>query len=284
MSSPLDAAKLARVADLAEELQLAVADLTAAQLPSQGPQTPTPGSVLGIGPRTHFQLDVGRSGDSAITTKTQAQLATWHEQPYFYTDRLEAMFGVRVDGPTTPNTKYPRSELRELERDGRTKMAFNPGQGDHWLSAMTRPLHLPPIKPSVVFGQLHDNVQDVIELAVQPAANYSTNGKLEVVCRFNGTSAGIPKLVSDYRIGDLLSWKMRVGSFGWEIYLDDMTVPRLTSKQVGMPKLATAGKNCYYKTGCYLQTNKLIEGNSNEYGLVAMSNLKQWHTGWPAAA
>ena len=280
------AEKLARVVELADELQLAVADLTAAQEP--GGPAQTPGAALGIGSRNHFQIDVGRSGDTAITTKTEAQLAAgWQQEPYFYTDPLQpgwALFGVRVDGPTTPNTKYPRAELRELERDGRTKMAFNPLIGDNWLSATSRPLHLPLVKPSVVFGQLHDNADDVIELAVQPTSSYLTSGKLEVVCRINGTSTGIPKLVADYHIGDPLTWMMRVGSFGWEIYLGELGTPRLTSKQAGRPKLATLGKNAYFKAGCYLQTNTAIEGNATDYGLVAVANLKHWHTGWPTPA
>lgn len=245
-----------------------------------------PGVLLNIGGRpgqNHFQLDIGRSGDKSITTKTPGQLATYSEAPYFYTVGREALFGVRVDGPTTPGSKNPRSELRELGPDG-AKYAFNPFTGDNYLSARSRPIHLPAVKPSVVFGQLHSDTDDVTELAVQPRADYTSTGKLEVVCRINGTSVGLPKLVADYRIGDELWWMIRVGAAGWQIYLGDMETPVITSAQAGRPKLATAGKVCYFKAGAYLQTNLAIERDATAYGLVGVRDLRHWHTGWPAPA
>jgi len=272
---------------------LAASQVTGAPSETVSPAKPTlpsvigatPGAILNIGKgagQNHFELGVGRSGDKTITTKSQAQLAAgWTEAPYLYTVGLDAVFGVRVNGPTTPGSKNPRSELRELDAAG-AKYAFDASKGDHWLTARSRPIHLPPVKPSVVVGQLHDDTDDLIELAVQPRADYATTGKLEVVCRIRGTSVGLPKLVADYQLGAELSWKIRVGAFGWEVYLGDLAVPVLTSLQAGRPKLGTSGKVCYFKVGAYLQTNTSVESDPTEYGLVAVRALRHWHTGWPA--
>lgn len=287
--------ELARLAGLASQLSAGLNALTSPQPPQATASEPVgspatqlilakPGVLLNIGSRAgqnHFELGIGRSGDKAVTTKSQSQLATYTEAPYFYTVDQEAMLGVRVNGPTTPGTKYPRTELRELDTAGKL-MAFDPFKGDHYVGARTRVIHLPPAKPSVVFGQLHGADDDLVELAVQPRSDYATTGKVEVVCRINGTSAGLPKLVADYALGSELRWLLRVGAIGWQVYLTDMETPALSSAQAGRPKLGgSTGKVAYFKTGAYLQSNASLEPDPTEYGLVAMRELRHWHTGWP---
>jgi hypothetical protein len=89
--------------------------------------------------------------------------------------------------------------------------------------------------------------------------------------------------VADYVLGTELWWMLRVGAAGWQVYLGDMETPALTSATAGRPKLGgAAGKVAYFKVGCYLQTNASIESDPAEYGLVAVRQLRHWHTGWPA--
>ena len=255
----------------------------------------TPGAtILNIGSgagQNHYQLDYSATTGGGIVTKTQAQLTTFELASVYYTSDDGSMCMLRsdVDVDVIASNGYPRTEHRELATDGTTLRAFNPLTNEHWCQVYARPIHLPPMKPSVVIVQMHDNLDDVIEIAVQPRSDFATTGKLEVVGRINGTSVGVPKLVADYVMGDLIVAKIRVGaiasgSAGWELYCGDLTTPKVKSTDAGMPAMNTSGTNSYFKWGCYLQTKWVssgtggLETDRNEYGLVGYRECKTFHT------
>ena len=258
----------------------------------------TAGTVLNIGSgsgQNHFNLGVARDGDGSITTKTQAELVTYNESPYFSIDDTGVWtnFAVRLDGVTTEGSTYPRSELRELDTDGTTLYGFNPTTGDHWMQGRTIIDTLAAWKRAMVIGQLHDTISDVIMIAsqnVEPSP-YVVGGDTKIVVRINGGagSGGLSlTAIPLYIPGTQIPWKIRTGSIGWEVYIGDLTTPMFKSSDPGMQALAASGL-CYHKAGCYSNTNATVEagaplGNgspSTFHVKCRLRDLKHWHTSWP---
>lgn len=268
----------------------------------------TPGAtILNIGSsggQNHFKLDYSTTAGAGVTAKTQAQLTTFELADIFYTSLsgTECNMKQGVVGDPIAANGYPRTELRELATDGTTLRAFNPTTNDHWLMARARILHLPPKKPSVVIGQMHDNLDDIIEIAAQPITGYNetTNPIIEVVCRINGSSRvqiGVdglgqpiyytwPKLIANYEMGTEIAYKIRVGAtFEYQVFIGDMSTPVLTkASNANMPALNTSGTNSYWKAGCYNQTKHTsngtggLETNSAEYCEVGFREMQVFHT------
>lgn len=258
---------------------------------------------VGVGSgKNNYKLDYSPTDGGGILTLTAAQynastgvtgVGTGGTDIMY--DSPDGMMMLRADVDTDPiaTDGYPRTEGREMALDGTTVRSFDRTTGDHWVKIIFKVPHLPPKKPSVVVCQMHDENDDIIEFAVQPATGYNetTNPKVELVCRINGTSSGIPKLVADFQYNTVYQAKIRVGAIaagpavGWEAYVGNMTTPKLTSSQAGMPAMTLTGTQNYFKWGCYLQTKHTgngtggLETDVNEYGVVGYRDVQTFHNG-----
>lgn len=253
----------------------------------------TPGAtLLNIGSgsgQNHFNLGVARTGDSSITTKTQAQLATYDEAPYFTTNETgtAVKFAVRLDAVTTSGSSYPRSEARELNPDG-SLMSFTGTTEDHWMEGRSRISALAAYKRAMVIAQVHDADSDKIMIAsqnVEPTAEWHVGGDTKIVIRINGTGTGIPVPIPRYYLDDEIAWRIRLGSIGWQVFINDFTTPFVKSTDAGMPALSLVG-GCYFKAGCYSNTNASVEAGgggspASTYVSTELRALRHWHTGWP---
>lgn len=253
-------------------------------------------NVGAAGGQNHYNLSYSTADGAGVSTLTQANLAASTGIAnilYESDDGTMMMFRADVDTDPIAVNGYPRTETRELQTDGTTNRAFDPTTGDHWIKVVFKVTHLPPFKPSVVVVQMHDNAGDVIEFAVQPVTGYDqfTNPLVELVCRVNGTSLGIPKLIANFQYNTVYQAKIRVGGIaaggatGWEAYIGDLTTPKLTSSQAGMPAMSTSGTNSYFKWGCYLQTKWTgngstgVETDVTEYGESGYRDVQTFHNG-----
>jgi len=271
---------------------------------------------VGVGAgKNNYKLDYSTGDGDGVTTLTAAQYAASSDISnimYVSPDGSMMMHRSGVTADPIATNGYPRTEGREMALDGTTERSFARATGDHWCKVIFKVTHLPPKKPSVVVLQMHDESDDVIELAVQPVSGYNeiTNPKVELVCRINGTSSGIPKLVADFKYNTVYAVKIRVGAIasggvGWETYLGDMVTPKIKSSDPGMPAMGNPGGGalpdpdfypstslfpssadaCYFKWGCYLQTKHVgngtggLETDINEYGEVGYRDVQTFHNG-----
>jgi hypothetical protein len=121
-----------------------------------------------------LQEPVGSPG--APTTISPPALDTYHDS-YFFTDPTDGAmtFWDPEDGVTTPNSNYPRCELRELNPDGsgaNWKVA-----GTNTLSATVEAVSVPD---KVVVGQIH------LGTAIEADAASSTKPLLELYWEASG--------------------------------------------------------------------------------------------------
>lgn len=259
-----------------------------------------PNELLHLGPDpagatwNHFDLGLGLSSH---INYPQAQLGNSppQGQPWFYSrtnptsGRDVVVFSAPLGGATTStNTQYARCELREYERDGTTKMAFDPKSGDHWIEGIYRIYGLSGLqKPSVCVQQAHDPDDDVIMVLTT-----LSSGVTKLVLRFNGTQVAV--LNSNYADGTEFYLKTRVNNGTPEVYYTTnlASIPS-TPTYTSSGFFSGAATGWYYKTGSYNQTNESTDPNVDADASiirVEARELKHWHSttpkggAWPTPA
>jgi hypothetical protein len=241
-----------------------------------------PGPFLGIGTASHFELQTAYPAAKAITTASQSQLVGgFTHSPEFQMNAKGTAVQMRVamNAPTTSSgAKFPRTEFREMATNGTTEMAFDPSRGYHMLWVTEAATHLPPVKPSVIGCQIHTATDDMIEMGWQPRSDYASSGKVEFVFRVNGTSSGLPRLSTDYALGTKKTFGMAFDQGDWAIYNEDLLVPFYTSDAPGAPVITfTRKKDCYFKAGCYAQSNATID-KASEYASIDLYAVSAYHS------
>lgn len=236
-----------------------------------------PWHILGIdgtGGGNHFKLQYAPDGGGAVLEKSRAEIVAGHyESPYFFpvgNDQEWCRFQVRLDSATTGGTSYPRSELREMATDGTTNAAWSTSTNTHRLKATIRVPTLAFDKPTIIFGQIHDGSDDLLQLCTELNA---TSGLVEGKLRINGTSSGRPNMDLDFRANEEHTYLVDVTSGTTRIYWDDLNNPIHQTTDI-------ASTTAYYKAGCYPNTNETTDPPGTDYAVVDVKDLNLWHTGF----
>lgn len=197
------------------------------------PTKTVPGQVINLN-GWKITLPTGSSGKPKEVT--QPALATFEAKPNFYTDDgAEVIFRADTNGVTTPNSKNPRSELRQMKQNG-TDLAAWSNKNETWTMEVEEAFtHLPDGKPHVVGAQVHDGNDDVTVLRKEGDKLYVTKGDdthYALVASGIGTEYLKVKVIA--RKGGGIEW-----------YLNDVKVATVTGVYSG----------CYFKAGCYTQAS-----------------------------
>lgn len=206
--------------------------------PAPAPKPTYPADVLGItGSRAVWKLQYGRPGDSQIIEKDPTQLLTFTDDPWFTVSGDGwASMRARVDAVTTTGSSYPRTELRELTS------GWDTSRGTHRLDYDIRVPLLPPVKPELVGGQIHDDKKDLMEILFRRAAS----GGVEVTWRIDGSSSG-QKVVPFPAEGARCRLEVVDGKLSF--YVGDFGTPVFST--TSWPQSSKA----YFKVGAYVQSN-----------------------------
>jgi hypothetical protein len=171
---------------------------------------------------------------SPVTVK-QPQLATYSAEPFFAVRGCAIQFQTPVNSATTPNSRYPRSELREMTDGGRRKPAWSSSAGRHELDVDLAFTRLPAGKPHVVGAQVHDGSDDIVTLRLE-------GSKLWITHRNHSHQT----LVTDaYRLGTRLRLAFVVQQNMVAAFVDGRLVATIDDTFDGG----------YFKTGAYVQAN-----------------------------
>ena len=250
---------------------------------------PDPSSSVGW---NHFDLGLGLSSH---VNYAQSQLGNTPPQgaPWWYSKLNSAgvpcvQFSAPLSGATTStNTKYARCELREYERDGTTKMAFDPKVGDHWIEGIYRITGLSPDKSGVCVQQMHDPSDDTIMVRTE-----GSSGSVGLYLNYNGTR--VATLNSSVTIGQEFYLKIRVNAGTPSVYYTtNLAAIPTTPTHTSAGYFSGAATGWYSKSGCYNQSNETTDTGSDPDGSVIkveVRELKHWHSqtpkggAWPTPA
>lgn len=188
----------------------------------------------------------------------QPELAGFELSPWF--EVTETGDGVRFrancGGATTDNSGYPRSELREMTSDGLDEASWSTTEGVHRLVVTEAITALPTEKPHVVAAQIHDDSDDVVMVRLEGTRLFVEGG---------GDELGL--LDDDYTLGTPFTVEL-VASEGV------ITVTYEGTTEVTVERDATG---CYFKAGCYTQSNLEQGDEADAYGEVVILDLVLEH-------
>ncbi len=213
---------------------------------------------------THWALQLPvASGNSVEQIKDLSS----YTSVYFFSGPDGAMtFWCPVTGATTPNTHYPRTELRELPVGGDWDIT-----GHHRLTAQLKMLQNPPSKGTVI-GQIHGNAtggtSEVLKL------EWMSDNQLVASVEANDDPAKqLNHTLGTYKLGELLSYTAE---------LQDSMLTVSVTNDAGTQSYTTpytAGSwqsdKYYFKLGAYVQ---LDSGTDQQGGRVAFYAVAVEHT------
>lgn len=166
------------------------------------------------------------------------------------------VFQAPAGGAVTKNSRYPRSELREMTEDGKRHASWSTTAGTHTLRIRQAITRVPKVKPHVVAGQVHDAKDDLIMIRLE-------GRKLFV--ESDGSSIGT--LDPDYALGTMFGVTIVAGEGRLRVHYND----------VAKVDVARKASNCYFKAGVYTQSNPDKGEAPEECGEVVIYALEVDH-------
>lgn len=211
------------------------------------------------------------------TTITTQRLNNGYESRYFRRNTDGSVtFWVPVTGSTTPDARYPRSELRETQRDGSLGNWLH-ASSDSYLSAVLQ-VDQVPSRNKVVIGQIHST--DVPGSQNDPLLKLQYHyrrgvGRVELLLRVRPGDSEVQNilLAENVQLGERFGYDLRVtpsGRIGVSVAStdgDDGSYYRQLSS-------AWSTQHLYFKAGAYIQDNY---GPDSEGGRVTFHHLNSLH-------
>ena len=188
----------------------------------------------------------------------QPELDGYQDANYFHVNSAKdgVVFKAHCGGYTTSGSGYPRSELREMTSNGSANASWSTTSGTHTMEIRQMVTHLPVAKPHVVVGQIHDANDDVIVFRLEGTKLFVDQ---------NGVNG--PVLTSNYQLGTVFTVKFVAKNGGVECYYN--------GQYIYTYQVSTSG--CYFKAGCYTQSNTSKGDAASAYGEVVIYNVTVSH-------
>lgn len=203
-------------------------------------------------------------GDQKDTTEIkQPELATYKIDPWFMPEANGIRFRAPVNGMTTVRSKYPRSELREMTNNGKTRASWSSNVGKHTFFVQQAISAVPKKKQHVVAGQIHDETRDILVIRLEyPSLYVNVGGK------------NVRTLDKHYTFGKRFTVKFVVSDGQTKVYYNNSNLPSYT--------LTKNYSGAYFKAGAYTQSNCAKERsvslcNANNYGEVIIYQASVTH-------
>lgn len=221
-----------------------------------GPIPSYPGQALDL---SYWKLTLPTGSDEQPDEIFQPELDSFEQPPQFWLDDTDfsVVFRAEVDGVTTSGSSYPRSELREMLPGGQDEAAWSTTSGRHTMTIQQAIMALPPSKPHVVAGQIHDAEDDLVMIRLEESHLFVEGGGDEL-----GT------LDPAYALGTVFTVRIVAENGTIDIYYEDLDTPAVTVER--------DAEGCYFKAGAYTQSN-LEYDEAGAYGEVAIHELSVEH-------
>jgi len=188
-----------------------------------------------------------------------AELRTFVHPSFFFVgpDQKAVVFRAPCGGHTTKNSDYPRSELREMTADGKKRAAWSTkDKARHEMNMRVAITRTPKKKRHVVCAQIHEPDDDLLMIRLERRHLFIERNKLPEVT-----------LTRDYALGDVFDLRIVAGRGRVRVWYE--------SEQKLDWKVAQDG--CYFKAGCYTQSNPKKGDAAEDVGEVEIHSLTVEH-------
>jgi hypothetical protein len=201
----------------------------------------------------YLTLPTGAEGDP----DTVEDLGTYASEFFRLNESRDGVvFTANAGGATTKNSRYPRSELREMING--EKASWDGRSGTHTMELDQAITKTPSTKPDVVAGQIHGTDDDLILIHLSGSAltvKYDDGGKKAV-------------LDPSYRLGDRFRVKIQSADGHVKVWYNG-------DLKADLPVYA---EKSYFKAGAYVNSNPNKGASSSDVGQVVIYGLKITHT------
>ncbi len=234
------------------------AEQDGAAIPDNASLADHPADLLDL---SNWKLTLPVGTDESPLEIEQPELDSYSNPPYFQLTAAKdgVLFQAACGGVTTSGSSYPRSELREMTEGGTNEASWSTTVGTHTMFIEQAITHLPEIKQHVVAGQIHDRDDDVIVIRLEGT---------KLFIDLNGDDG--PTLDANYTLGKIFSVRFVAQDGSIKIFYNDATTPA-----IDYPHNATG---CYFKAGCYTQSNPSKGDTASAYGKVVIHALSVSHS------
>jgi len=221
----------------------------------------TPNLSTSVAPGGNFDLGVwelqepvGSPGSPTTISPSRLQGASGFHDSFFFTDTSDGSmtFWDPENGVTTPNSKFARSELREMNRSG--SAANWAPSGTHTLSATVKVTKVPD---HVAVGQIHLGTGSPASTKPLLELFYHSNGS--IVMAIEQTPAGgneVGHTVGNVPLGTKWSYVIGLSGNSITFVLNGGATQKFTMSST------FNNENMYFKAGDYDQTS----GSSSTVG------------------
>jgi hypothetical protein len=208
------------------------------------------------------------------TTITTPLLASGYQDDYFQNINGVLFFWAPVDGTTTKNAKYPRSELRETYADGKLRNWKYQDASYNNLRA-TLSVSQVPSTGKIVIGQIH-NVEGT-DPPIKLQYEYSTSAKTGSIAAIYRLKPGITTskaiVLRNVPLDAAFSYTITLTKGGTlAVYAKTPTTE--TVKWSVKLDSSWSAQTMYFKAGNYVQDNT---GDNTEAGRVSFTKLLVEH-------
>jgi hypothetical protein len=186
------------------------------------------------------------------------EILSYTDSKYFKVVNGSIALTTPVNGVSTENSKYPRTELREMA-DFKTRAFWNTSNGRHVMHFGGSVTILPTSVPRVSIAQVYCENDDVVQIRSQIKNKTTT-----IYVTNNGTLSNV--LDNNYRL---------TRKFNISIFIENNVISVLyNNKTSAVVKLKKSLQQCYFKVGTYPQYFNI---SSNEKAEVTLSNCNVTH-------
>lgn len=216
-----------------------------------------PAELVDLSP---WKLTLPTGSAGRPTEILQPRLRSYADEHFRLTERRDGIaFTAEVGGATTPGSRYPRSELREMDgADATRRASWSPTSGTHTLVMRAAVTQVPPRKPHVVAAQIHDGEDDVLQI------------------RLEGTELSVQW--DDGARRTVLDPRYRLGTpFDLAIVVDAGRI-RVAHDGMWRTVVGAGGSGWYFKAGSYVQSNESRGDERGAAGEVVLYGLQVRHT------
>lgn len=200
-------------------------------------------------------------------------LVAGYNDDYFQNINGRLFFWAPVNGTTTKNAKYPRSELRETYADS-TKRNWKYQDADNTLAATLKVTQVPSTG-KIVIGQIHNVEGDDPPLKVQYQYSASSKtGKIVAIYRQKtGTDSVSTTLLDNVPMNQWFSYTIRLTKSGTLAVYTRVSSGLLHRWSIKLDS-TWSKQTMYFKAGAYVQDNS---GDTSEGGTVVFHKLQITH-------
>ncbi len=183
------------------------------------------------------------------------ELRSFVDPQYFFATEKSAavVFRAHCGGVPTRGSRFPRCELREMTEGGKRPASWSTAD-DRWhtMSMRMAITHLPRVKRHLVCAQIHDAEDDLMMVRLEGTKLF-----------IERNSVGDVMLERKYVLGTPFDLKIQAGRGRVRVWYDERLHLDWPVQRSG----------CYFKVGCYAQSN-VREGDLPEaFGEVRLYRL-----------